>query len=83
MLFDEETRNVRQKDACFSVLRSFRHWNEQGTAVYIQRKGLRQRNGVGDEDLLTERDVISGGLVDIRKAIDLWLVRSHVLFRHL
>lgn len=33
--------------------------------------------------MLTERDVISGGLVDIRKAIELWLVRSHVLLRHL
>jgi hypothetical protein len=38
---------------------------------------------VGDEDLLTERDVISGGLADIRKAIELWLVRSHVLFGHI
>jgi hypothetical protein len=27
--------------------------------------------------------VISGGLVDMRKAIDLWLVRSPVVFRHL
>lgn len=81
MLFDEETRDVRQKDACFSVLLCFRHWNEQGTAVFLQRKGLQHRNGVGDEDLLTERDVISGGLLDIWKAIDLCLVRSHVLFR--
>jgi len=62
LLFDEETRDVRQKAACFSGLRSFRHWNGQGTAVFLQRKGLQQRNGVGDEDLLTERDLISGGL---------------------
>jgi len=33
--------------------------------------------------LLTERDVISGGLEDFRKAIELWFMRSHVLFRHL
>jgi len=57
LLFDEETRDVRQKAACFSGLRSFRHWNGQGTAVFLQRKGLQQRNGVGDEDLLTEREI--------------------------
>jgi hypothetical protein len=37
---------------------------------------------VGEEDFLTERDVISGGLVDLRKAIELWFMRSHVLFRY-
>lgn len=78
-----ETRDVRQKAACFSVLRSFRHLNEQGTTVFLQRKGLQQRNGVGGDELLTERDVISGGLVDIRKAIEFWLEKSYVLFRHL
>jgi hypothetical protein len=33
-------RVVRQKAACFSVLRSFRHLNEQGTAVFLQGKRL-------------------------------------------
>jgi hypothetical protein len=36
-----------------------------------QRLAAVKLGGGVDEDLLTERDVISGGLVDIRKAIDL------------
>jgi hypothetical protein len=37
----------------------------------------------GGDELLAERDAISGGLVDTRKGIEFWLERSHVLFRHL
>jgi hypothetical protein len=62
LLLNEETGVVRQKASCFSVLRSFRHSNEQGNAVFLRGKDSQQRNGVGDEDLLTEEDVISGGL---------------------